>query len=501
MILLGMDIGTSSLKVGAVDGAGGEFLGWSEARYELLHPGPGLSELPAERYWQAFGEALTQLSRRIDLKSVRALCVSSQGQTFVPVDRGGNCLQNAWTWIDGRAASEAGELNEHLSREQIVARTGMDGLGAGSFAAMAKHLRDRHEEVYRRTWKLLHVSSYLIHRLTGRAAWDANIASMASVYDWRRSAWWDDMLEAINVDVSRLPEVLPSGTVCGEIAKKTANQLGLPAGTMVVTGCNDQPANAIGAGVIDENRVLVVLGTALIAFKVIPGYELHHDPVRFGGIWSVFPLAGTSFQLGYTTSGCGTFDWAKGVLADEASYERVFEHIGRVPIGSEGVTSLIDLDGRAWPTNSAYRGLIAGLSRRSDRWTILRAVVEGISFTLREMIEQLGWDVTGRSVRVVGGAARSQLWVQMIADVLGARLERLAHEQSGVVGSAVMAGVASGAFGDYQSAVDKVVKVADSFEPDTTRQADYGRLYERFQRLRRSGDDYYGPDRSERPNG
>ncbi len=190
MILLGIDIGTSSLKLGAVDGASGEFLGWSESRYELQHPHPGWSELPGETYYDAFRDALAQLGQRVDLKAVKALCISSQGQTFVPVDRNGKCLQNSWTWIDNRAHLEGRELTEKFGSEEIFQRTGLDLIYGGCLAAMIKHVRDHHADVFRNTWKFLHCSSYLIYRLTGKAVWDPNIASMASLYDWRKKRWW-----------------------------------------------------------------------------------------------------------------------------------------------------------------------------------------------------------------------------------------------------------------------------------------------------------------------
>ncbi|NLX04493.1 MAG: hypothetical protein GXY33_05040 [Phycisphaerae bacterium] len=490
MIFVGVDIGTSGLKLGAVDAERGEFLGWAEARYELIHPQAGWSELPGPRYLEAFEQALGELGRRIDLSRVGGVCVSGQGQSFVPVDRDGRCLQNAWTWIDGRAEAEGRELTQRFGREEIFQRIGMDELYSGHLASMLLYLRRRHAEVFERAHQFLHVSALLIRHLTGEAFWDANVAAMAGLYDWREERWWQPMLEALEISPERLPAVVPSGQVVGRVSREAAGRTGLPATAAVVTGANDQTANAVGAGIDDDEKILVVLGTALIGFKMFTAGGLPAAQ-GFHGICSVYPVPGASYQLGYTNSGCGAFDWCKKLLADELSYEQVFERIAGVPVGSDGAAMLIDLDGRAWPNNARYRGAVAGLSRKTDRWAMLRAAAEGVGFATRELIELLGWELGGRAVRVVGGAARSDVWARMIADILDAPLERLGHEQSGVAGSAIMAAVATGAFKDYAEASSRLVKLAGRFEPDPQRAEAYRRLYENFLKLRRSGDLYY----------
>jgi len=490
MVLLGVDIGTSSLKLGAVDPTDGTFLGWSQSGYDLLDPQPGLAEMEGQRYFDAFCDAVSSLARNVDLSGVKALCVSGQGQTFVPVDRAGRCLQNAWTWLDSRANAEARDLTSRFASDVLFRHVGSDDVSPGSFAAMVKYLRDRQGDVYRRTWKLLHVSSYLIYRLTGRAVWDANSAAMACMYDWQARKWWQPMLQAVGVDAAMLPDVVDSGTVVGEVQP----DVGVPSGTLVVSGANDQTANAVGAGLDNDEKMLVVLGTALIGYKVFTAGGLP-DANGYHGICSVYPMPPASYQLGYTNSGCATFDWCKRLVADPVSYDDAFEHIRAVPPGSDGVTCLIDLDGRAWPANSNYRGVFAGLSRKTDRWTMLRSVAEGIACSTRELIELLNWELGGKVVRVVGGAVRSDVWVQILADVMNVPLERLGHEQSGVAGSAIMAGVASGLFTDYRSAGRRVVKIADRFDPDPARQAEYEKLYRRFRALRTSAAEYYKPSK------
>jgi xylulokinase len=484
MLTLGVDIGTSSLKLGAVDAASGQFAGWAGSEYALIHPQPGWSELDAENYWRAFAESLAELGKTVDLKQIRAISVSAQGQTFMPLDADGRALQNAWTWIDSRSARQADELNETFTSEKIFKLTGCESLSSGSLAPMLKYLRENDPQTFSRTWKFLITSSYLTWRLTGRTVIDENQAAMTGMYDWHRKKWWPEMLDAVGVDESRLPEVLPSAAAVGTIQPKVAEELGLSADLLVVTGANDQTANAVGAGLIEEGNALVVLGTALVVFNVL---ENGAQPLSLG-IWSPYPIPGRSYQLGYTNSGCGTLDWAKNLLAPDLDYPELFSQADGVSPGSEGVTCLIDLDGRAG-FNGEYRGMFAGLSRKTSRASMLRSVLEGIACSVRELGEDMGWNLQGKIVRTVGGGARSDLWMQIHADILNCTIQRLDHDQSGVVGGAIMAAVGAGLFPSCESAISQCVRFAKTFTPKNA--PAYETIYQRFKKLRTAGNDFY----------
>lgn len=485
MLFLGVDIGTSSLKLGAIDADRGDFVAWAGQNYSLEHPQPGWSELCADRYWQAMAESLRALGKTVNLKDIRAISISAQGQTFVPIDAEGKTLQNAWTWIDNRAVPQAEALKQTFDADETFQKTGV-GIGAGSFAAMLKHLREAKPEIFEKTSKFLITNSYLIWRLTGRAVIDENQAAMAGMYDWHAHRWWREMLEAIGVKETQLPEPLPSGTAVGTILPEVADALGLSRELRVVTGANDQTANAIGAGLATQNNALVILGTALVIFNVLPG----DVQPRHAGIWSPYPIREKSYQLGFTNSGCGTLDWVKNMLVPELDFPAVFDLAAKSPAGCHGVRCLIDLDGRAG-SDGEYRGVFAGLSRKTDRADMLRAVLEGIAFSVRELGDQMGWDLRGKTVRTAGGGARSDFWMQMLADVLGCEIQRLGHEQSGVAGGAIMAAVATGAFASYPAAIDHCVRTAGSFSPNTAASAAYEAIYQDFKKLRLTGNAYY----------
>ncbi len=488
MLALGVDIGTSSLKLGAVDVETGLPAGCAGSEYRLEHPRPGWSELDAECYWQAFKTSLAELKKTTDLTRIRAISVSSQAQTFVPVDREGKILQRAWTWIDNRAAAEACELTATLTKEKIFATTGCEEVMPGSLSSMLKYLRGNNPQIVSRTWKFLVTNSFLMWRLSGRAVMDENVAAMSGMYDWRRKIWWPEMLNAVGIDEKLLPEVLPSGTAAEKINPQIAKELGLSSDVFIVTGANDQTANALGAGLVDEKEILIVLGTALVVFRVL---EKGKTPVH-RGIWSPYPISGRSYQLGYTNSGCGTLDWAKNLVAPESGYPELFEKAAGVPIGSDGLTCLIDLDGRAGAENGEYRGMLAGLSRKTDRWCVLRAVLEGVTCSVRELAGDLEWNLMGKDIRTVGGGARSDLWLQIHADVLNGTIRRLNYEQSGVVGGAIMAAVGANLFKSYEEAVNKIVTLSRSFQPDPARRTAYEHVYKRFHQLRNAGNLFHG---------
>jgi xylulokinase len=404
------------------------------------------------------------------------------------VDREGKILQRAWTWIDNRSAAEACELTSHLTEEKIFATTGCEGVMPGSLSSMLKYLCKNNPQILSQTWKFLITSSFLMWRLSGRAVMDENLAAMSGMYDWHRKIWWPEMLNAVGIDEKLLPEVLPSGTAVEKINPQIAKELGLSSEVLIVTGANDQTANALGAGLVDEREILIVLGTALVVFRVL---ETGKVPVQ-RGIWSPYPILGRSYQLGYTNSGCGTLDWAKNLVAPESRYPEIFEKAAGVPIGSDGVTCLIDLDGRAGAEGSDYRGLLAGLSRKTDRWCVLRAVLEGVTCSVRELAGDLKWDLAGKDIRTVGGGARSDLWLQIHADVLNSTIRRLNYEQSGVVGGAIMAAVGAKLFKNYEEAVKKIVTLSQTFQPDPPRRAAYEKVCDRFHQLRKAGNLFHG---------
>jgi xylulokinase len=488
MLTLGVDIGTSSLKLGVIDVDSGRFTGGASGEYKLIHPQAGWSEINPDCYWQAFTSALSKLGQTIDLKNIRALSVSAQGQTFVPIDREGHALQNAWTWIDARASAESNELIRKFASGELFMRTGCESISPGCFPAMVSYLRKNDPETFCRTWKFLITNSYLIWRLTGRTVIDENQAAMLGMYDWHDKKWWPEMLSAVGVDESHLPDVLPSSAVVGELLPTVAESLGLSKNLLVVSGANDQTANAIGTGLLAENNAIIVLGTALVVFNVL---EKNAKPIA-KGIWSPYPAGGRSYQLGYTNSGCGTLDWAKNLLAADQDYSNVFELAESVPVGSDGVTCLIDIDGKAG-FKGDYRGVFAGISRKTDRRAMLRSVLEGIACSVRELSDEMGWNLRGKIVRAVGGGARSDLWMQMHADVLNCTIQRLDHEQSGVMGGAIMAAVGAGLFPSFEVAISRCVRFAKTFSPGYD-SAVYEDIYSRFKTLRLSANTFYSRD-------
>ncbi|MFA5866315.1 MAG: FGGY family carbohydrate kinase [Phycisphaerae bacterium] len=488
MLVLGVDIGTSSLKLGAVDVESGTLADWRHGDYEPQHPQLGWSELDAECYWQAFTASLNQL--KIDRREVRAIAVSSQAQSFVPVDQEGRTLQNVWTWLDNRAALEASELNKTISHHDLFNATGLRDISPGLLPAMLKYLKNHHPRIVQRTWKYLFSSSYLIRQLCGQAVADENLAAMSGMYDWHRNVWWERMLGAVGIDSDQLPNVVPSGAVVGKILPKISHELGLSDDVLIVTGANDQTANALGAGLLNEKGVLIVLGSALVLYRVMDSDQVP-TPSDTSGVWGPYPIRGTSYQLGYTNSGCGTVDWAKELLTPEIPYSDLFDRMAKVSAGSEGVTWLIDLDGVASFDNKEYRGTIAGLSRKTNRWTILRAAVEAVACSVRELTERMNWNLNGQEIRIAGGGARSDLWVQIHAEVLKTPVTCLDHEQSGVIGSCILAAVGANFLNGFKNAMEKMVRPGRLFKPDPSVGKQYQELYERFRRLRKTGNLFY----------
>jgi len=471
-LLMGMDVGTTGLKAGLVDAEQG-LLAVARETYQVETPGNGRVEIDAEKFWQAAHSAIGQLRRTGDLKDVRAICVSSQANTFVLLDKNDKPLDKAWVWIDGRAEAQARRLTEKFGSQQLWQRCGFTVVNAGQMGAMLRYITENDPKRWESADKLLAANSYVIWRLSGQVMTDDNLAAFTCLYDWSQGKWWDEFVDYVGVPRRLLPKVIPSGKPVGRILPDVAQRLGLSKDVMIVAGSNDQTVGAIGSGNIAPGVLTATTGTALVIYRV--NGRTRSSVHR--GQEGPFPDGGQSYQLGWTSSGCRVLDWAKQLLWPQSSYDEMFEAIAKIEPGAEGTMMLIDLDG--------------GLGSGAGRDTILKAVAEGICFSLRELIESLGIRLQGATVRAVGGPSRNDIWMQILANVLDARLQRLAHEEAGVVGAAIMGGVGAAVFDSYKQATDRLVCPGVTFEPQPAAAEQYHRLYDQYLKLRKLGDGYY----------
>ena len=450
-LVLGIDVGTSGLKAIAL-GESGAVVGRAERSYPLSTPRPGWSEQDPDDWVAAAEEALAELP------DPEGVGFSGQMHGLVCLDAGGNVIRPAILWNDGRTTAECREIEATIGLERLIALTGNRAL-EGFTAPKLLWLRHHEPESYARIDSILLPKDYVRLRLFGERAIDVADASGTLLFDVANRRWSSDVIDALDIPAEWLPPVHESPDIAG---------------------AGDQAAAAVGVGVTEPGPLSVVLGTSGVVFSTLPAYAA--DPVARTHTFC-HALPGVWHAMGVMLSAAGSLTWLQGVVGE--SFERLVADADAWGPGAEGLTFLPYLVGERTPhANPDARAAFAGLSVRHDRGALVRAVLEGVAYGLRdclELLRELGVEPTVG--RVSGGGARSDLWLKIVASVLGVPLERMENEDGSAFGAALLGGVRSGAFSSVQEAVAGCVRARETIEPDPAWSAVYENGYERFREL------------------
>jgi xylulokinase len=463
--LVGLDVGTTGVKALAVSPSG-EVLARAEEAYPLATPRPGWSEQDPAAWTRATDAALARLGVH-----PRGIGLSGQMHGLVCLDGRGRVLRPAILWNDQRTAAECAELEALVGRDRLVALTGNAAL-PGFTAPKLLWVRAHEPAVYARIAHVLLPKDYVRLHLTGERVTDVSDASGTLLFDVPGRRWSDELLAALELDPSWLAPALESPAVSGHTRD----------GIAVAAGAGDQAAGALGVGVDRVGPLSVVLGTSGVVFATLPGFA-HDAAGRVHAFCHAVP--GAWHAMGVMLSAAGSLAWLRDTLAPDSSYERLLDEAGRWEPGAEGLAFAPYLAGERTPyADPEARAALAGLSLRHDRGAIVRAVLEGVAYGMRdslELLRQLG--VRADSARVSGGGARSALWLRILASVLGLPLERTAAQEGAAFGAALLGGVAAGVFADVHEAVDACVHVHETVAPDPDWVSAYEAGYARFRRL------------------
>ncbi|HVU78783.1 MAG TPA: xylulokinase [Gaiellaceae bacterium] len=446
MTLVGLDVGTSGVK-GVALSDDGEHLAVAEEHYPLSTPRPGWSEQDPEDWWRAAQAVLAALPEG-------AVGLSGQMHGLVALDGAGAVLRPAILWNDQRTAAECAEIEERVGLARLIELTGNRAL-AGFTAPKLLWLRRHEPETYARIRHILLPKDYVRLRLTGEQAIDAADASGTLLFDVAGRRWSEEVCAALEIPLEWLPRAYESTEIAG---------------------AGDQAAAALGVGIASPGPVSVVLGTSGVVFAVLPSYVPDRQ-ARAHVFCHAVP--GTWHAMGVMLSAAGSAAWLRAALA--ADYQTLDAEAERWEPGVEGLLFAPYLAGERTPyPDPDARGAFTGLSLRHDRGALWRAMLEGVAFGLRDSLELLRELGAEPEVgRVSGGGGRSELWLQIVASVLGLPLERTAVDEGSAFGAALLAGVREGVFADAQEAVDRCVRTRGVVEPVW----DYEDAYARFRHL------------------
>ncbi len=465
---VGIDVGTSGVKGLAIDHAG-VVLASAEQCYPLSTPHSGWSEQDPEDWWRATEMVLTKLRETAGVPA--GIGLSGQMHGLVTLDARDRALRPAILWNDQRTARECAEIERTIGLERLIALTGNRAL-PGFTAPKLLWLRHNEPDVYGRIARLALPKDYVRLRLCGEHATDVSDASGTLLLDVAGRRWSEAMIGELGLDHAWLPRALESPTVSGHTRD----------GIAVAAGAGDQAAGAIGVGVDRPGPASVVLGTSGVVFAALEHFA--SDPqARVHAFCHAVP--GSWHAMGVMLSAAGSLRWLRDAAAPGVAYDELLAAASAWPAGVEGMLFLPYLAGERTPhADPDARGAFTGLSIRHDRGALVRAVLEGVAFGLRDSLDLLR-ELGGRPSygRVSGGGARGELWPRIVASVLELPLERVAVDEGAAFGAAILGGVAAGMWPDVRAAVAQTVKPRERIEPVDEWVATYTEQRERYRAL------------------
>ena len=482
--LLGIDLGTQSVKSLILDDQG-TVRAVAQAEYPILTPKVGLAEQDPHTWWAATCQTVQQAIAQASIHEgdIKGVGLAGQMHGTVCIDREGHPVRNAIIWADARSVAEVDQLVAEIGRERLAQLTA-NPLATGFMAATVRWLlRHEHDTIWH-TNSLLLPKDYIRMRLTRQVATDVTDAASTLLFDVANRCWSDEMVSLVGIDPALLPRVVESQELCGTVTRRAARDTGIPAGTPVAAGGGDQPVSALGNGVLEPGTILSTIGTGGQLFTPLdqPAYDPELRTHTF-----CHAVPGRWFAMGAILCAGLALRWLRDQVFDGLSldYDGLCAEAADVEPGAEGIIFLPYLLGERTPhMDPRARGVLFGLALRHERRHLIRAVLEGVAFAMRDSLEIFrSFGVDARRIIAAGGGAQSALWQQILADVLGAPLVRVATKEPAACGAAILAGVGVGLFDSIEDATQRIVRLSGATDPIAGNVERYERLYPLFRSL------------------
>jgi xylulokinase len=487
MLLMGVDVGTTGAKA-AVFTPEGELKGYGFREYGVISERPGYAEQDAQEVFAIAKEVIREAAAQAG-GEVAALSLSVQGDAVIPVDAAGRALSRAQLGMDYRAKDMLADLERKMPARTLFQKTGMRPHPLNAFLKML-WVKENDPALYARTHTFTTYADYIL-KLLGSDGFviDRTMASRTMCMDVHTLEWSDEVLDVFGFDKAKLSKAVYSGEIVGEVPDAVAEELGLKKGCKLVAGGHDQTCAALGAGIVEPGLALDSHGTAEVISTAIDGVRMGDD--MFTGYYPCYAHAakGLYFTFALNHTGGILLKWfaenfceGDGVRAQQAGrsvYTELCLHLDAEP---SPVMLIPHLNGSGTPTcELSAKGTLLGLTLNTTRYDVAKAVLEALAFEMRlnmDALRQTGIDV--RSLRCVGGGARSEFTLQNKADCMGVPVATLQTREAACLGAAMLAGIALGVYKNASDAVQAVVKTARVFEPDTRRARLYSERYAQY---------------------
>lgn len=480
-LIISIDSSTTACKAIAWDRRG-RAVAEGRASYPLISPQPNWAEQNAEDWWTSACTAIQVCVSQVDAANVKALGITHQRESFVPVDAEGRPIRNAILWLDARSQAQVDALSARFGRDELHRLTGKPPSMTQSISKIA-WLIDHEPEIADRTAKFMDVHAFLVQRFTGE--WRTSLASAdpMGLLDMERQRWAEDLILDLGLRLDQFVELVPPGAVIGHVTPQAAAASGLPPGLPVVAGAGDGQAAGLGANAIDGQRAYLNLGTAVVSGVFSPEYRVDRAFRTLDA-----PLAGAFFLEHVLRGGVYTIGWYVDKFASDLrdswlplSPEEMLEAAAaKVPPGALGLMAVPYWNNVMNPYwDPLASGVTVGWTGAHGREHFYRAIMEGIAFEQRlvgdAMVEAIGHPFS--AYITMGGGSRSKLWRQIVADVTGVPVVRTTTTEATCLGAAILAAVAVGWYADAAQAADAMTGEGERLMPNPETQAFYDRLY------------------------
>jgi xylulokinase len=486
--VLGIDVGTGGTRALIIDGRGRVVSSATEEHQPFASPQIGWAEQHPEDWWRASCIAVRKVLANANLSPEEIACVGFSGQMHgaVMLDEQGSVVRPALIWCDVRTEKQSRDLTAKIGHERLIQLTCNPALANFTLTKLL-WVRENEPKNWKRVRSVMLPKDYVRFRLTGERATDMADASGTLLLDVAHRRWSHEMLQAAEIDERLLPSLHESPAVCGKVPTKGAAQTGLRVGTPVVAGAGDQAAGAAGMGIVSAGAVSATIGTSGVVFAATdrPALDPHGRVHTF-----CHAIPGRWHVMGVTQAAGLSLRWFRDTLATNSSgaresYDQLTAEAAKIPAGSDGLLWTPYLMGERTPhLDSNARGALIGLTASHTRAHVVRAILEGVAFSLRDtftLFREMNVPVT--NIRLGGGGARSSLWRQIQADVYGHAVEIVEAEEGAAYGAALLAGVGAGLWPTVDAACSATVRVASRVNPQSAAVATLNASYAAYRRI------------------
>ena len=489
MYFIGIDVGTSGTKTILTDSKG-SILATATFEYPLYQPQIGWAEQNPEDWWDASVKGIRSVleKSKVDPKEVKAVGLTGQMHGLVMLDKNYNVIRPSIIWCDQRTAKECDEITEKVGKERLIEITANPAL-TGFTASKILWVRNNEPQNYEKVYKILLPKDYIRFKLTGEFATDVSDASGMQLLDIKNRCWSDEVLEKLGIDKDLLGKVYESPEVTGKINKAASEITGLCEGTLVVAGGGDQAAGAVGNGIVKTGVISSTIGSSgvvfahLDEFKIDPQGRVHTFCHAVPGKWHVMGVTqGAGLSLKWFRDNFAHIEKAAFEFIDKDPYILMDQEAELANPGADGLVFLPYLMGERTPILDPYaKGIFFGITAKHTRREFIRAVMEGVVFSLKnclDILHEMGIEM--KEVRVSGGGAKSKLWKQMQADIFEMDVWTLNSKEGPAFGAAILAAVGAGEYQKVEEACDTMIQKVDSCRPNEKLFEIYRRTYKLY---------------------